>query len=610
MAYEIISQNNTTTTLSDGEHTIVVPGRVTLATSTSYTITDVNNNTATLEDGDGNVIRDVPCVAVLYGGSDGGDSHNKGYFATQAALEEAYPTAEAGDWAIVGETDTVWVWDGDTTAWVDTDSKAEVTPDMIIVKSSTMPTASTTPGGAVYQYVGATDSTYTHGYIYENKVTTSYDSTVSFEAATLSSSTIACSGSDFATFVAEWGSGDITTITNGTITYDQSGGLLVFVGKDSEDTTVCTFQLYTEDYQDAGFTITGTLQDGDVFAFTTTITESFSYAWTRIDVQPAPVIPDPLPSQTGNAGKFLTTDGTDASWSDKPLVNAATATDALTVLGTPNAYQKDAINIGTGSSIGSFCDGAISIGRSASVGKNGENAVVIGMSAQAYTISQYSSSGAVIIGKGAQGSGTAVGANATSYSFGVAVGSGANSSLTSGGGGSYATAVGHQALAKAFGTVAYGSHATATANWGIAIGGGSSANSSYSTQATAIGAIQIGRGVNSTAGTMFVALTTDGSVFNNYEVLSSNGTIPHARLTNAVQSTTVTIATTDWSSNTATVTVSGLTATSVVWVAPDNASQSAYTTAGVYASAQAADTLTFTCTQTPSASLTINVVFC
>ncbi|MBO5704937.1 MAG: hypothetical protein J6R99_02875 [Alphaproteobacteria bacterium] len=33
-----------------------------------------------------------------------------------------------------------------------------------------------------------------------------------------------------------------------------------------------------------------------------------------------------LPDQTGQSGKFLTTDGTDASWSDKPLVNNATGT--------------------------------------------------------------------------------------------------------------------------------------------------------------------------------------------------------------------------------------------------------------------------------------------
>lgn len=96
----------------------------------------------------------------------------------------------------------------------------------------------------------------------------------------------------------------------------------------------------------------------------------------------------------------------------------------------------------------------------------------------------------------------------------------------------------------------------------------------------------------------------------NFEIMSADGTVPHARLTNAVQSTTVTIATADWSSNTVSVTVSGLTATSVVWVAPDNASQSTYTTAGVYASSQSADTLVFNCVTTPTSALTINIVWC
>lgn len=53
---------------------------------------------------------------------------NKGYFATQAALTTAYPTASAGDYAIVGSTDTVWIWDTDgTPAWEDSDQKGAVT---------------------------------------------------------------------------------------------------------------------------------------------------------------------------------------------------------------------------------------------------------------------------------------------------------------------------------------------------------------------------------------------------------------------------------------------------------------------------------------------------
>jgi len=48
----------------------------------------------------------------------------KGFFATPSALTTAFPTASNGDFATVGSTDTIWAWDGDTTAWVDTDSNS------------------------------------------------------------------------------------------------------------------------------------------------------------------------------------------------------------------------------------------------------------------------------------------------------------------------------------------------------------------------------------------------------------------------------------------------------------------------------------------------------
>lgn len=40
----------------------------------------------------------------------------------------------------------------------------------IIVKSDTIPTASAANAGYIYIYTGATNATYTHGYIYENKL--------------------------------------------------------------------------------------------------------------------------------------------------------------------------------------------------------------------------------------------------------------------------------------------------------------------------------------------------------------------------------------------------------------------------------------------------------
>ena len=55
------------------------------------------------------------------------DSHNKGWYATKNALESAHPTGTNGDWAIVGATDSVWVWDGDSSKWVDSDQKGQVT---------------------------------------------------------------------------------------------------------------------------------------------------------------------------------------------------------------------------------------------------------------------------------------------------------------------------------------------------------------------------------------------------------------------------------------------------------------------------------------------------
>ena len=61
------------------------------------------------------------------GGGGGSDPHNLGWYATESALTTAHPTASAGDWAIVGATDTVWVWDTDTSAWVDSDQKGQVT---------------------------------------------------------------------------------------------------------------------------------------------------------------------------------------------------------------------------------------------------------------------------------------------------------------------------------------------------------------------------------------------------------------------------------------------------------------------------------------------------
>ena len=254
--------------------------------------------------------------------------------------------------------------------------------------------------------------------------------------------------------------------------------------------------------------------------------EPATYSWTQVSVQPAP---SGLPDQTGQSGKFLTTDGTDASWSDKPLVNTATGTGSLTV-GPGIVTTKQ---------------------------------------------------------------------NSTAFGQGTSV---------AGSGSGCATCVGYQASStSAAGSVSIGYKTSVTATQGIAIAG--STGNVY-TQSSATHAIQIGNTgantINSDANTFKVA---NGN--GNFEIMSADGTVPHARLTNAVVSNSITIAVADWNGGTTcTKTVSGLTATSTVWVAPDNASQSDYLTAGVYASAQTTDTITFTCTTTPTSSLTVNVIYC
>lgn len=49
-----------------------------------------------------------------------------GYYATASVLNAAHPTAKDGNWAIVGTTDTIWVWDSDTDKWKDTDKQPDL----------------------------------------------------------------------------------------------------------------------------------------------------------------------------------------------------------------------------------------------------------------------------------------------------------------------------------------------------------------------------------------------------------------------------------------------------------------------------------------------------
>jgi hypothetical protein len=73
-------------------------------------------------------------------------------------------------------------------------------------------------------------------------------------------------------------------------------------------------------------------------------------------------------------------------------------------------------------------------------------------------------------------------------------------------------------------------------------------------------------------------------------------------------SISITLTTAWWSSNTQTVSATGVTASNIVIVSPNPSDYSDYTDAEIYCSAQGSGTLTFTCGTTPSSNIDVNVL--
>lgn len=71
---------------------------------------------------------------------------------------------------------------------------------------------------------------------------------------------------------------------------------------------------------------------------------------------------------------------------------------------------------------------------------------------------------------------------------------------------------------------------------------------------------------------------------------------------------TATLSASGWSNGTQTVTVSGVTSSNTILVAPTAASQEVWGKAGIVCTAQSAGKLTFTCKSVPSAAVTANIV--
>lgn len=121
-----------------------------------------------------------------------------------------------------------------------------------------------------------------------------------------------------------------------------------------------------------------------------------TYSWTAVQVQAGGGLPsqagntgkflttdgtdaswatvDTLPSQSGQSGKFLTTDGTSASWGDA-LTNTSTGTNSITIASDNSNNKWNSINIGKSSQV--LSDASVAYGTRARV-TSGDFGIAIG----------------------------------------------------------------------------------------------------------------------------------------------------------------------------------------------------------------------------------------
>lgn len=90
-----------------------------------------------------------------------------GWYATPQALQSAHPTGQNGQWAIIGTTDTIWTWDSDTSAWVNSGAQVDLSnyytkaqADSAFAPKSHASTLATygTGSSAVYGHVKLSDT--------------------------------------------------------------------------------------------------------------------------------------------------------------------------------------------------------------------------------------------------------------------------------------------------------------------------------------------------------------------------------------------------------------------------------------------------------------------
>lgn len=206
------------------------------------------------------------------GGGSGGDQHNLGWYATPEALRTAHATATAGDWAIVGSTDTVWIWDTDTNAWKDSDQKGQVAS--VNGQTGTVVLTASDVGAATAAQGALADTAVQPSAIADMETQTHASATYATKSELADKQDV------------------IQYSAIPTASADNVGDIVQFVGTTTASYTNGYFYKCVSDGQNPA-----------------------TYSWEEVEVQASSG--GGLPDQTGMSGRFLTTDGSSASWSNQ-----------------------------------------------------------------------------------------------------------------------------------------------------------------------------------------------------------------------------------------------------------------------------------------------------
>lgn len=448
------------------------------------------------------------------GGGSGGDQHNLGWYATPEALRTAHATATAGDWAIVGSTDTVWIWDTDTSAWKDSSQEGQVAS--VNGQTGTVVLTASDVGAATAAQGTKADTAVQPADLATVATTGDYDDLTNkptIPAAQVNSDWNASSGvaqilnkptlgtaasadtTDFATAaqgaladtaVQPSAIADMETQTHASATYATKSELADKQNIIQYSTMPTASADNVGDIVQFVGTTTASYTNGYFYKCVSDGADPATYSWEEVEVQASSG--GGLPSQTGQSGKFLTTDGTDASWSNKPLVNNATSSlfpdTCLSILGQNN-QQGYVTTVGAGTqSSGS----GTAVGYAAKA--NGQYGVAVGRES-------------VVSGD----NGVAVGYRNTAGKNGICLGDGNSMSVNG-------IAVGNGISSSGFNSISIGFKVGATAAGAIQLGGNANLSSNI---------------INNETGTLKVCLSTSIANTFNYKLLDSDGTIPAAR---------------------------------------------------------------------------------